>query len=86
MGCLLRQGSFFGEIALVHGGQRTASVAALSRCELLELKLDAAPEAPEAAAGPSPPSAGSLSDEPSAPLSAAAAPAAEPADEELPML
>ena len=43
--------------------------------ELLELKLDAEPEAPEADAGPSPPSAGSLSDEPSAHLSAADAPA-----------
>ena len=43
--------------------------------ELLELKLDAEPEAPEADAGPSPPSAGSLSDELSAHLSAADAPA-----------
>jgi CRP-like cAMP-binding protein len=33
----LVEGAFFGEVSILTGGRRTATVAALTRCELLEL-------------------------------------------------
>jgi hypothetical protein len=33
----LQEGAFFGEVSILSGGPRTATVAALTRCELLEL-------------------------------------------------
>jgi hypothetical protein len=33
----LQEGAFFGEVSILTGGRRTATVAALTRCELLEL-------------------------------------------------
>jgi CPA1 family monovalent cation:H+ antiporter len=36
----LGRGDFFGELALLEGGRRTADVVALSYCQLLVLKAD----------------------------------------------